>query len=574
MEETDARKQKAYAAEKQMSVVRAIVIVFGTLTYFLQTDPRVRNELAVWLMPVIWTYGGFVLLYRPWEKHPVFLASWFSYSSDALFTTLWVYATGGFHSPYYVIYYTSIIAVAYRFGLRTTLFTSTLYTLCYVLLVLLTGQMPGNLSLLLVRAGFLFITGFMAYLITKETLWQTRQKLQLASLIEETKKNQTELLALNEQLRVSNDLFNHAEQNAALGSYFYHFATEKLEYSDNLYRLLGHAPGNFKPTIDSYLEFVHPDDRREMRQLISDAMKSYSVPGMVTHRVITRSGSLRYLRATGMVNEHGGEKVLIGTLQDVTNDIQLNEALREKNTQLEQINNELSSFNYVASHDLQEPVRKILTFSELVREREARGLSESGNSYLQRITAAARRMQHLIEAFLSYSHISNAELRFEKLDLNEVMAEVNGTFAERLEEKKGQLTWQNLPTVRGVRIQIQQMFINLVGNAIKYSKEGVPPQISVTASEVQGLKADPPGGSERWQYWKISVRDNGIGFEPEFNDKIFDVFVRLHSKDRYEGTGIGLAICKKIAATHKGFIRAEGTPGEGAVFHIYLPIIG
>ena len=116
------------------------------------------------------------------------------------------------------------------------------------------------------------------------------------------------------------------------------------------------------------------------------------------------------------------------------------------------------------------------------------------------------------------------------------------------------------------------MFINFIGNALKYGRDGVSPRVHVSASKVSGLKTETAVNDETGEFWKISFRDNGIGFEPEFNERIFDVFVRLHSKDRYEGSGIGLSICKKIAAIHEGFVRAEGVPGEGATFHVYLPL--
>lgn len=570
MELDDARKQKTLTAERQMSVARAMVIVFGTIAFFALPENLGNRTLAFSLMPFIWSYGAFVLVYKPYEKHPIFLASWFTYTSDCVFATLWIYATGGYDSPFHVIYYTSIIAVAYRFGLKTTLFTCTLYVIVYLLLVYFMGQIPGQEGRILVRTGFIYIIGFMAYMITRETLSQTEQKLKLKSLVEEVKMNEEKLTGLNQRLQLQNDLFNHAEQNADLGSYYLYLPSRKLEYSDNLFRLLGHEPGDFVPSIETYARFIHPDDREEFKRQTDELNRTHAMRDNMVQRVITKDGKLKYLRNTSKSNKVGDQTVLIGTLQDITNDINLSDALREKNTALEEINYELSSFNYVASHDLQEPVRKIITFSDLVKEKES-ALTETGLGYIDRIRAAAKRMQHLIEAFLKYSHINNAEVLFERIDLNEILEEVKATYAEELKETGGKIISVPLPVIQGLRIQIQQVFINLIGNAIKYRKLDTPPLISITVKEVPGLMANFPQAIGDAHYWRISVEDNGIGFEPQYSEKIFEVFLRLHTKDKYEGTGIGLAICRKILTSHKGFIRAESELGRGAIFHIYLP---
>jgi signal transduction histidine kinase len=572
MELEEARKQKLYAAEKQMARARALIIVFGTAAFFMLSGPHIHYSLALGLLPAIWVYGAFVLIYKPYEKHPVFMASWFTYTSDGIFATLWIFATGGFYSPFHVLFYTSIIAVAYRFGLRTTLFSATLYGLCYAALLYITEQLGGNEGLVTVRIGFIFIIGLMAWMISRETLFQTQQKLQLARLMRQAGQDQQELRELNRTLKLQNELFNHAEQNARLGSFYWILPANKITYTDNLFRLLGHEPGDFEPSVESYGRFVHPDEKEEYRKRGEESIRTGTFPANVVQRVITRQGTVRYLKATARSTRENKDTIIIGTLQDITDDVALSETLRQKNAELEEINKELSSFNYVASHDLQEPLRKILTFSELIRDKEKGNLTPPGETYLERISTAARRMQHLIEAFLNYSHLGTARQEFESLDLNEVLAEVRTLMAEQLQEKNATLTTEHLPVIKGVRIQMQQLFINLIGNSLKYSREGVPPVITITVQEVQGVQADFTGNHPGGRFWKLSVSDNGIGFSREYYEKIFEVFMRLHSKDKYEGTGIGLAICRKVIAAHGGFIRAESVEGQGATFHIYLPL--
>jgi signal transduction histidine kinase len=577
MKFNEAERQKAFAAEKQISSVRALVIIFSGVTFFLIENPFIKPYLAYFLIVLTWLYGGFVLYYKPHEKFPIFLASWFTYVSDGLFTTLWVYATGGFYSPYYVIYFASVIAVAFRFDFKTTIFTAGLYTIAYFFLLTLIGHIHGNESTVIVRSGFIFIIGLLTYQITKETLFQTEQKLKVQKLMSDEKKHQLQinenrekLSVLNTALQLRNNIFTHAEENAHIGSYSYNIQTGVLEYSDNLYRLLGHNPGDFIPSAEKYFSFIHPDERSHVRSEWENSLQQRATHTSL-QRIITAKGELRYFRSTGKVVGEADRHFFIGTLQDVTSDVLLNEALQTKNQELERINAELESFSYVASHDLQEPVRKIHTFTELVIEKDNDHVSESSRDYLLRISNAASRMQFLIQAFLNYSHINRSDIVFESVDLNEVLKEVLDNTRELIQEKKAEFTIGDLPTLQGVPFHMQQLFTNLIGNAIKYSKADERPVVKIYADKVPGKEIEQVLPAAKPYYWRISVSDNGIGFDQQYAEKIFEVFQRLHSKDKYAGTGIGLAICKKIVQTHNGYIKATGVPGQGSVFTIYLP---
>ena len=251
---------------------------------------------------------------------------------------------------------------------------------------------------------------------------------------------------------------------------------------------------------------------------------------------------------------------------------ELNNILAEKNFELEKQNSELTSFTYIASHDLQEPIRKIHTFSQLLLDREKEQLSKTSIDYLTRIAASSIRMKQLVEAFLSYSRIGSASITFEPIDLNTLLREVTTTLSELIQEKQAVIEITDLPVIQGSAIQLQQLFINLVGNALKYSKPHIRPLVKIHAEKVPDSAIGIQTGTEDSDYWHLSISDNGIGFDQEHAAKIFEVFQRLHNKDEYAGTGIGLSICKKIVLAHKGFITATGTPGVGSVFSIYLPV--
>jgi signal transduction histidine kinase len=577
MDLKEAEKQKTLIAERQVSYVRMLVITYGTLTFLFVEKQFIVSPLVWILMGINWTYGLYVSLTKPYEKYPIFVTSWLTSVLDCVLIVLWIYATGGYYSPYHVIFYTSIIAVSFRFKLKDTIAIGTIYVLCYVGLLVAMGHIADHAANVAVRMGFIYIIGIMTNLITSETLYQTQQRLSMQRLAEEArqahekiKQNQEELSSLNRRLRLQNNIFNHAEENALIGSYAWHLNTNKLEYSDNLYRLLGCEPGEFEPSMEKYFSFIHPEDKNAV---LKNWEKSLEVKKIETsmHRIISKDNKLKYLRTTGRMAGEEDNLLVIGTLQDITEDIELNAEIKQKNIELERSNNELASFNYIASHDLQEPLRKIQTFTKLITEKESEGLNETTKGYMTRISSAAVRMQHLIDAFLNYSRMNNAKLNFDQVDLNSVVDEVINNLADSIQERKITIEKTTLPKLPAVEFQMQQLFINLISNSVKYSKPGKGPVIKIAAKKIPGSTLEFKDANAAIQYWKITVEDNGIGFEPKYSEKIFEVFQRLHNKEEYAGTGIGLAICKKIVLLHRGFITATGIPDQGAAFHIYLP---
>ncbi len=391
------------------------------------------------------------------------------------------------------------------------------------------------------------------------------------SMKEKINERTFELAELNKELLLKNKIFAQAETNALIGSYSWSLQDGKLEYSDNLFRLLGFEPGEFVPSFEKYLSFIHPDD---LEQVKKDGKQTFETKELVehVHRVITKDGKLKYFRSSGKVFGNGEDTALIGTVQDVSHDTLMNEKLRKQNIELERSNAELESFNYIASHDLQEPLRKIQAFSQRILEKDKSNLTETGKDYFGRIINAAFRMQNLIEALISYSKTNATETGKELTDLNNLFRVVKEGLQDSIEEKNASIQYSGLPKVKIIPIQFQQLFINLISNAIKYSRTGVAPRINITALTIPGKEITEVDANRSINYWKISVEDNGIGFEQRYATKIFELFQRLHGVSDYLGTGIGLAICSKIMRNHEGFISAVGNPGVGSIFNIYLPI--
>jgi light-regulated signal transduction histidine kinase (bacteriophytochrome) len=236
------------------------------------------------------------------------------------------------------------------------------------------------------------------------------------------------------------------------------------------------------------------------------------------------------------------------------------------------INTELLAFNYISSHDLQEPLRKIQTLAGRILEKETKNLTEIGKDYFHRIQLAAGRMRQLIEDLLVYSRTNIAERKFEIVDLNLIIDEVKAELKENIEEKHAVIEATEMCDIKIIPFQFRQLMHNLLRNALKFSSPKRRPHILIKSRIVKGkeLKNAKLVGAK--SYCHISVSDNGIGFEPEYKDRIFEVFQKLHGKEKYDGTGIGLAIVKKIVENHNGIVTATGKLNKGATFDIYIPM--
>jgi len=242
--------------------------------------------------------------------------------------------------------------------------------------------------------------------------------------------------------------------------------------------------------------------------------------------------------------------------------------LAVQNVELEKVNEELASFAYISSHDLQEPLRKIQIFADRILQIDEENFSPESKEYFARMSSAASRMRILIADLLAYSRATTAEKNVAVVDLNEIVNNVLTELKEAAEAKDATIDCSPLPIIP---VQFQQLMINLLSNALKFARPGVAPLIKIKAEAVKGADISDAVGIPGKIYMCISVSDNGIGFEQSFSAKIFEIFQRLHNRDQYEGTGVGLAICKKIAENHNGFITAIGEVGKGATFNIYIP---
>lgn len=379
------------------------------------------------------------------------------------------------------------------------------------------------------------------------------------------------LKIFNKKLLISSRLMAESEVIGKFSTWQWDLDVNKIDYSDNQYRLLGFKPNAFVPEKDTFLNFVHPDDKEAVAKSMEGIINNKQLP-FIYYKITLPNNEIRYFKSTGkLLTDQQGSQILLGINFDITDEHLLNIELQERNRELEKSNQELASFNHVASHDLQEPLRKIQTFISRVSDADKAVLSDSAKDYIGKIEVSAKRMRVLIDDLLLFSRTNTTKKEFIKSNLNELLENAKSELTEIIDEKKAIITALKLPKLEVIPYQIEQLFINLIGNSLKYSQPDIHPEINIITEKVSSKDYPYLLELNSKKFYKITFSDNGMGFDSQFKETIFILFQRLHSKTDYPGTGIGLAICKKIVENHKGHITADSTLGKGSVFTVFLP---
>jgi len=384
----------------------------------------------------------------------------------------------------------------------------------------------------------------------------------------------TELKQATLKLRKNETLLREGEAVAHNGSWEWYNNNENLFWSDEMFNIHGFLPHSTIVTISSYFSFVHPEDINELRKTFADARKN-KLSFKANYRIVRPNGEIRYVSTTAKLkdDEIGEGFSYLGNTQDVTQLKETQRKLEEKINELNVSNKDLEQFAYVASHDLQEPLRKIRAFGDRLTSRYAANLNEEGQDYIARMQNAAERMQGLIDDLLAFSRVTRQAKEFSPVDLNELISKVINDLDYTIESANAKiLVSVNNEQVDGIASQLAQVFQNIISNSLKFVKPDIQPIININSQKLIGADIPVNGVSPHQLYSVTTITDNGIGFDESYAGKIFDLFQRLHSRAEYKGTGIGLAICKKIIENHSGFIFAKSTEGQGASFFIVLPL--
>lgn len=397
----------------------------------------------------------------------------------------------------------------------------------------------------------------------------TKIKQELESKVEELSK-------AYDELRKSKDLFKEAEAMMSYGSYEWNVQKDDIQFSDGLKKLYAGSDITKLPpklNVDFCYTRMPSEDLENVKNVLHNAI-TYKEPYSFEHKIVDLDGIEKDVHTKGWVtiDEEGNALKLIGNTVEVTELKVYEKELERKIEELNQTNQELGQFAYVASHDLKEPLRKITAFGDRLNQKYSQQLDENGRFYLSRMIDSAKRMEALMENLLSYSRLSRKMVTFEHLDLNKTIENVLSDLEIKINETNAQVFVSKMPILEASVPKMHQLFQNLISNALKFVKPNQTPEIHIDAKEATRGELIRLGlDYKNKKYYKITVKDNGIGFEQEYAEKIFVIFQRLHGRAEFDGTGLGLAICRKIVENHQGLIMADGIPDEGATFTIFLP---
>ncbi|MEW6220775.1 MAG: CheR family methyltransferase [Thermodesulfobacteriota bacterium] len=374
----------------------------------------------------------------------------------------------------------------------------------------------------------------------------------LSMVVEET----TARKAAEEALRRSREDLDRAQAVGQIGSWRLDTRENTLAWSDETYRIFGVPPGT-PLTYEAFLKAVHPDDREQVAAQWEAALGG--APYDLEHRIVV-DGRVKWVREKAYLERDAGGRLLggFGIAQDITELKEGDEALRRAVDELRRSNEDLQQFAYVASHDLQEPLRMVKGFLKLLDDRYKPQLDDKARQFITYAVEGATRMSQLISDLLEFSRVASRADRLRPTDAEQVLAKALANLGSRIRKSGSVVTHDALPVVLGDATQLMQLFQNLISNAIKFRQNNGPCVVHV------GVAKD---GSQ----WRFSVRDNGIGIAEAALERVFVIFQRLHTREQYSGTGIGLAICKKIVERHGGRIWVESRVGEGSIFFFTLP---
>ena len=385
----------------------------------------------------------------------------------------------------------------------------------------------------------------------------------------------TDQLKTKEEIETTRELLDETEELLQFGSWAWEISTNIVSWTPGLYTLLEYEPREVDGRIglSFYLSHVLEEYQQSFQDILQSALKEKS-DFSYEYIIKTRSGALKNISTKGkLVKDENGEVLKMLCINRDITALRSFETEQERNIrELNRSNRDLEEFAYIASHDLQEPLRKISMFTERLKAKFDNTLDKEGELFIERILASANNMRILIDNLLDFSRANRRSHTFDQVDIKSMLKDVISELELKIEETKASIEFTGtFPTIEAVTSEMSQLFSNILSNAIKFRRTDEPPRIEVRATKVAKAEKHVLALPINQNFHKIEVQDNGIGFEPEYSEKIFQIFQRLNGKSEYPGSGIGLAICKKIVEKHNGLIFAKSVPDEGATFTIILP---
>ena len=355
-----------------------------------------------------------------------------------------------------------------------------------------------------------------------------------------------------ERLKLSQSLAN-------IGSWDHNLVSDQIHWSDTVKQIFGFAENAFPESYDVFLQIIHPEDRDLVINSVKTCIeqkKDYEVE----YRIITAKGIMRWVSEAGnvLLNKKGKPTRMLGMVRDITERKNTEMKSLKHLAEVERSNEDLNDFAAIVSHDLREPLMTIAAFLQLINKKYGDKLDEKGMDYLLRSINSAKRLHEMIDDLLSYARIATERKTFSVSNANDILNNAVENLYTKIKESDARITYETLPQITADKLQIERIFQNLIGNSLKFC-DNKEPLIHVAWKEQDG-------------YHEFSVKDNGIGIEQQYHERIFNIFTRLHGREDYDGSGIGLAACGKIIERHGGRIWLESGPGRGTIFYFTLPI--
>lgn len=372
----------------------------------------------------------------------------------------------------------------------------------------------------------------------------------------------TEVKQTEQALSRLAERFDIAIRAANIGIWDWDLRTGKTVWNDNMFTIYGVRREDYPATHEAWTKLIHPDDLEQVERIHQQIIADERVSQDFEVRNVWPNGEIRHMLSYGQVILDEDERPLrlVGVNMDITPRKRVEEALAQKTAELERSNAELEQFAYIASHDLQEPLRMVTSYIQLIEESYRDQLDAEGQEFLHYAVDGATRMKTLINDLLQYSRVGRLGKELTPTDTEKVLRRVLTNLQIAIEENHATVTHDPLPEVMADDVQLEQVIQNLIGNAIKFHGNVYP---------VVHIRARREGN-----VWLFSVCDNGIGIDPRHYERIFLIFQRLHPREKYPGTGIGLAICKRVIERHGGKIWVESLPGKGSTFYFTIPMKG
>lgn len=384
-----------------------------------------------------------------------------------------------------------------------------------------------------------------------------------------------ETLKNKDETEITRELLDETEELLGFGSWTWDIPANTVAGSHGLYALLEMDPPKEQVHVglDFFLDHLRHESRTSLERILSDAVKN-KTDFSCEFIIRTGTGRFREISAKGKpVTDPDGNLIRIVCInRDITTMRNLEKEQERSMRERDRSNKDLEEFAYIASHDLQEPLRKVSMFTERLRAKYQPALDREGELFIERILASAANMKALIESLLDFSRLNRRSHSFDSVDLRSLFDGLLSELQTSGDEPEPSVRFSGtLPVIEGVTSEMRQLFGNILSNAAKFRRSGIPVQIAISADEVTEAERQALGLDAHRPYCRIAIKDNGIGFDAEYSERIFQIFQRLNGKSEYPGAGIGLAICKKIAEKHNGLIFAESKPDSGAVFTVILP---